>query len=141
VGGYKRRHYTDRNGKEHVVLGAEPIALNFIENVALGCQVFTRNLPKIPYQIEGSNHSYHPDIGVMHKGKRTIVEVKSGFTLGLDADKNAAKFRAARKFCKRRGWTFKLMVVSKTKVTVLTNPRKSDWLPLTKPSTMNHTLQ
>ncbi len=67
---------------------------------------------RIRYKFEGRWHSYTPDFLV--EG-RILEEVKSSWTMDMRGarKKNEAKFWAARRWCKKRGLTFRLLAEEK----------------------------
>ena len=58
---------------------------------------------EIPYNYEGKNHIYFPDILViLRDGKRIVVEIKPIFVMALHI--NLVKWAALKKFCNENGY-------------------------------------
>jgi len=73
---------------------------------------------------KGKGHVYHPDLKVKVKGKWFLVEVKSDYTLGLRSDGSKTMFYVARRkaqACIDAGYRFKLLLVQKGKVSVVSD--------------------
>jgi len=81
----------------------------------------------IPYYFNGKPHRYYPDFLVMdNEGNTKLIEVKphrqtipprkskkkskkTNLYEQVTYHKNLAKWEAAKKFCKKRGWEFKIV--------------------------------
>ena len=103
-------------GRSVSVQGYEDVAIRFlVEKKGFAeskIHVFSEGkVEPIEYEFKGRMKEYWPDIRV---GK-TLIEVKSIFTLTDDWEKNVAKAKA----CLKQGFRFKLLLVSKGKVYVL----------------------
>ena len=62
----------------------------------------------LPYKFEEYTHKYTPDIKAYYSdGSVTIFEMKPEFQ--WDEPMNLAKFKAARAYCKKRGWRFDVL--------------------------------
>jgi len=65
------------------------------------------NLGPIKYKMNGSYHSYNPDYFLNEK---IVYEVKpTVFLTKLDYERNLAKIKAAKKYCKKKGFEFKVL--------------------------------
>jgi hypothetical protein len=89
----------------------------------------TTEAPSIPYCRLGGSHAYepenvyHPDLLLTRRnGGRTLIEVKSVWTLRLHAELNLTKFDCARKFCQMYDYEFVLAVVHKGQVFYVKEP-------------------
>lgn len=71
--------------------------------------------PRIKYKDEnGEEHCYFVDILVECKdGRKYLIEIKSEYYLKKDEGVNKRKFKAAKKFCKRKGMRFKVWTEDK----------------------------
>lgn len=109
---FKKKQVVDVNGKKHSVLGFEHFAVDWLgERGAERIVTRPRNLPSISYTFEGKDRRYFPDIGTIRNGVKNLWEVKSSYTLRDQIDQNIAKFKAAIKFMKSKGYgAFYLMV-------------------------------
>lgn len=64
---------------------------------------------RIPYEFEGAALRYVPDILVELRDKSIeVIEVKAIYE--VDHAKNIAKFEAAKRFCDRHGYLFRIQV-------------------------------
>lgn len=61
----------------------------------------------IPYTLNGKSHSYFPDVFI--EDTKELVEINSRMIWYLNKQKKEAKAEAARKYCKERGWTYKIV--------------------------------
>jgi len=62
------------------------------------------NLGPIKYKMNGSFHSYNPDYFL---NKKIVIEVKPEWQ--LKNEKNLAKMKAGKKYCKEKGFEFKIL--------------------------------
>jgi len=88
----------------------------------------------VPYTFQGKNHRYYTDfLAIDDTGKRIIVEVKplkqtkpprnsknkskkTIMTESYTYYKNLAKWEAAQKYCKKRGWEFRVITEKNLKI-------------------------
>lgn len=73
-----------------------------------------RSKARIRYRVRGSKHRYHPDIFVVYHDGRVFIEEVKGFIF----DKRAyfKKKLMAEWWCKRRGWTYRIVFQNKLEV-------------------------
>lgn len=67
---------------------------------------FNEDLPVIDYVFDNVHRKYYPDMMILNKEERTIIEVKSTFTFNVHAEQNHAKSLAASKIAKIQTWIF-----------------------------------
>jgi hypothetical protein len=112
---YTRKVYKDKMGRTHYVQGYEDIMMRIFEGIPTVSKLFTgsRNVIRVLYKDkDGKVRNYYPDIRVeTTSGSRSVIEVKSTYTLKADLDTNVRKFKAATKFCLKKGLTFWVCVV------------------------------
>jgi len=104
---YKRKEYIWASGEISLVQGNEPIVLKELENqgyVFSDILTSPKDMPKIKYNFDNSEHLYYPDIFIPKDN--IIIEVKSDYILNLQWDKNQAKFQAVRNL----GYDFRLEI-------------------------------
>jgi hypothetical protein len=87
----------------------------------------TGRVPVIDYRVGRRNRRYYPDI-YLPKAKR-IVEVKSGYTLGLDTGRGWKKNQEKAKAVIAEGYKFTLLVMNE-KGQCLMMPKK--WFDMTR---------
>ena len=104
-------------GKMLRVQGHEDWALDWLysRKTKVRCVVGSKNVPSIPYTLQGKRHRYYPDIVAYTISTKRIVEVKSDYILTLQWERNLAKFRAANKYCEKQGYEFWLFIYSHDK--------------------------
>jgi len=61
---------------------------------------------RIPYLLNGEKHTYFPDVLV---DDRILVEINSKMVWYLNRVKKEAKAQAAREYCKKMGWEYKII--------------------------------
>jgi hypothetical protein len=83
---------------------------------------FETRPPRIKYQNEGVTHHYHPDMLVYFKnGNQELWEVKpEGF---FRNEKQKVKWKAARKWCRKRGIGFRVVGYSELQAECALNRR------------------
>lgn len=113
---YDRKVVTDKRGQKHLVQGYEDIMIRELDELDNIRHIYTgsRNVIRVRYKDKkDKTRNYYPDLRVeLKSGKRIIIEVKSSFTLNIDLERNLRKFRAATKFCLKKGFTFWVCIVS-----------------------------
>jgi|SRR5579864_7744864 len=69
-------------------------------------KVFKKDWPRIGYKNKGKDHTYFPDYYIrLHTGRRVLLELL--FKDGKGGErKYIRKVKAAKRYCKRRGWKF-----------------------------------
>ena len=109
---------TDIFGKEHVVQGYEPQAIEHIGTFKnlIRIVTLTKKIPTIKYKLSDKPHTYYPDLMYFTTRNTYLIEVKSDWTLSVKPNKRAAKFAAATDYCKKKGWKFLLYVFDKDMV-------------------------
>lgn len=115
---YRTKEFVDAHGKNHLCQGYEPVVLEKLQRSSKVLKFTTdaAKIPRIEYQLEGTAHTYYPDIRILLEGNRNIcLEVKSEWTLrgkSKTLQMNLAKFAAAeRKLAKLENWEFWLALV------------------------------
>lgn len=122
---YTFKKVTDIFGKVHKVQGYEGRAILSIGKSKGVTRIDSGfdNVPTVKYKNSAGKYSvYYPDIIAYTKNSHTIFEVKSEWTLAYGWENNLCKFRAATKFCKKRGGSFKVVVYWGNKRYVIKNP-------------------
>jgi hypothetical protein len=94
---FKRKEYIMPSGNIRIVQGYEPWALEILISDFDEEQIFTDReyIPFIPYELEGKNKVYIPDIYIPHINK--IIEVKSTYTYIAKNGNVQLKAEATRK--------------------------------------------
>ncbi len=115
---YSRKKFVDRFGVKHIVQGYEPQAIEWLQRKLSIVRIVSASakLPQVKYHLNGKSHVYHPDLVIYTESTRHLIEVKSEFTIRLDADRLQAKFDAAQKFMEKRNGNFWVIVITKTGV-------------------------
>jgi hypothetical protein len=82
----KYKEYTMPSGAIRKVQGYEPYALNELILTYTEDQIKTdrRDVPRIPYEVDGKKRYYFPDIFIPHENK--LIEVKSTWTYQCKED-------------------------------------------------------
>lgn len=103
-----RKEFIFPSGKKCNVQGYEPFALQKLLNDGVSeDNIFTKDIPSIPYLKENKKSFYHPDIMIRVNGEvKKIVEVKSEYTIFADAEMNILKFFAISKLYNFEVWIF-----------------------------------
>jgi hypothetical protein len=96
------------NGKEvHYRSGYEREVYQYLEVLPEVVSYDTETI-EIPYFFEGKQHKYLPDLQIVFTDASIEVwEVKPASQTTLP--RNEAKWKAARDFCRIRGWKFNVM--------------------------------
>lgn len=113
--GYLYREVTDKFGYVHKVQGYEPFAIRHFDTVKRVTRIDSGRtlVPYVRYKFQDNDDRiYFPDMIAYTKSTAYIVEVKSLFTLLSNLKCNMAKFRAATKFAKSKGYSFWLFLFS-----------------------------
>jgi hypothetical protein len=106
----RRKEGTDSMGNPISVQGHEQQAIDFLVSSA-SCEWVTTSSRYIPYTDDSSSRRYYPDLEALGKsGTQYVLEVKCAYTLKSNWDLNLKKFRAARRFCKRNGLEFSVLL-------------------------------
>jgi hypothetical protein len=94
---FKRKEYKMPSGDIRIVQGYEPWALDKLLLEYKEEQIFTDReyIPFIPYELQGKNRVYIPDIYIPHINK--IIEVKSTYTYIVKNGNVQLKAEATRK--------------------------------------------
>lgn len=118
--------YTDNRNVKHIVVGYEHHALRMFDKKHNVIRLESRSshLPRISYRENDKIRKYYPDFAVYTSETRTLVEVKSSYTLCIDIENLARKCKAATRFMQKRGWNFQLVLVNAQKkyVRICNNP-------------------
>lgn len=104
---YLRKEFIWKTGEISIVQGNEPIVLKELEDAGYSfndVKTSPKDMPQIWYDFEGETKKYIPDFFIPNEN--LLIEVKSDFTLNLEPEKNAAKFKAV----KDSGFQFRLEV-------------------------------
>ena len=109
---FRRKKMTLPSGKTIVYQGYEDIAIrDLLETYKEEEFMLTvKEIPRIPYVLDGKEHIYFPDIYVPKE--RKIIEVKSTHTYTLTHEQNKAK----REGVIRAGYAFEFWICDKKKV-------------------------
>lgn len=109
---FRRKQMTLPSGKVIVYQGYEDIAIrDLLETYQEGEFVMTaKEVPRIPYVLDGKEHMYFPDIYVPKE--RKIIEVKSTHTYTFTHEQNKAK----REGVIQAGYGFEFWICDKKKV-------------------------
>ena len=94
---FGEKKYILPSGLEISCQGYEPFCFDELilkENISELDILEGKDVPIIPYSIDGSKHIYHPDIYLPISN--TLIEVKSTWTLGEHLDVTIAKLESAR---------------------------------------------
>ena len=126
-GGYKYYDYTNAEGKVIRLQGKlEPVIAAKIEQRGWVVRKCTMSIPYT--DPDGRSRHYFPDfVAVSPDGRKRIVEVKSAYTF---SDKFypviEAKALAAKRWCKRTGADYVVVVSATDRIHTIVNPtRKS----------------
>lgn len=91
----KSKPFTMPSGKVVHTQGYESFALDLLLETYKEDEICIHfNVPSIKYKLDGKNKLHYPDIFLSKENK--IIEVKSGYTLIADLEKNKAKQKAAQ---------------------------------------------
>ena len=100
----------DSRGNPVSVQGHEQQAIDFLVSNS-GCEWVTTSSRCISYKDDTSSRRYYPDLEALGKsGTQYVLEVKCVYTLRSNWEVNLKKFRAARRFCKRNGLEFSVLL-------------------------------
>jgi hypothetical protein len=106
--GYRTSIYVTKDRRELALQGYEFQVAEFLE--ARGVKLRVSRL-SLRYRLDGVDRVYFPDFDCVCADKSlAIVEVKSMYTLVRNLDMNLAKFRAANRLARKKGWKFVLVV-------------------------------
>ena len=91
----KSKPFTMPSGKVVHTQGYESFALDLLLETYKEDEICIHfNVPSIKYKLDGKDKLHYPDIFLQKENK--IIEVKSGYTLIADLEKNRAKQKAAQ---------------------------------------------
>lgn len=114
--GYARKRVRDHLGKWHSVQGYEDSVIRQLRQFKNIESIHSKigEVPRFKYIGEdGEEHYYFPDLMVRLKnGAKSVIEVKSTWTLKLHLKTNLRKFRKAVEVCAKNNANFVLLVAS-----------------------------
>lgn len=105
-------------GTQMYVRGFEDFVINRIEPLLKYITIDAKEIPRVMYKYKGKQHYYFPDMLVHTRKGKSVIEVKSIYTLE-SYKKNSPKFRAATKLCNELGYAFWVAVAIPNKQIVV----------------------